>query len=290
MGLLDDITTFKKIIMSALTQDLAKSAIELGAMAPFFNALNAISNRCIAGDVTAHTAYVWLTRHGQKPWALMDGVGKAILLQTLKNGARNAIWLKKSDLDEAFPNTSNYIIPAYFASSELLLNPLGVALTRTYEGKPYPRTFKPWFAGSIPGCLKLTATSAIYVHVKSPIDNLIHTFGINPNSTLGACLSAPLIATSITLLTHPFEHVRRTLQFAKNEHLTFFGATRNLANTFIERIQEKGLQHALCFLLRGWAPALTGNIGYTLAFNLLIFIGANSTVPSASASAPSPST
>jgi hypothetical protein len=280
MGLLDDVITFKNIMLSALTPDLAISAATVGAMAPFFNAMNAISNRCIAGNVTAHTAYVRITRGGKNPWAVMHGFGKATAQQTIKSSARNALWFKKSEIDEAFPNASDYIIPAYFAASEMLLNPITVALTRTYEKKPYPTTFTPWFGGALPGCLKITANSAIYVRVKPPMDNLMHACGINPNSASGACLSAPLIAMPVTLLTQPLELIRRTQQFVANEHLTFFGVTRMLANTTKLQIQQESVTHAIRFLLRGWAPALAGNITFTIAFNLMILIGAHPSEPS----------
>ncbi|MDF1646728.1 MAG: hypothetical protein P1U61_07115 [Legionellaceae bacterium] len=254
-------------------RNLTISTITMVGLSPFFNACSFVSTRCITDELGPRDVMNHITEHWKKPRALLDGVKQTALQQLARSFVRNGIWFKKDALDEAFPQTSKYIIPVFFAGTEILLNPSMVTRTRIQMTNKILSGKGDMFLGTLPGVLKVMATTGIYVQVKPPIDYVMRESRIHPDSLLGACVSAPLIATPITLLAHPLERIRTMMQSASSHKLGFFDTSAAVVEKCIILAHKQGIKDAIRFTLRGWQPALLSTTVFTIAFNLMILMG-----------------
>ncbi|MCH9757078.1 MAG: MC/SLC25 family protein [Gammaproteobacteria bacterium] len=256
-------------------RNLSVSTVTMLGLSPFLNACNFVSTRCITDETGPRAAMNAITNHWKNPRALLDGVKQTTQQQIMRSFVRNGIWFKKDALDKAFPEASKYIVPAFFAATEILLNPSMVKRTRIQAADKVLVGRGDMFLGVLPGVLKVTVTTGVYVQVKPLVDDGMHACGINSDSVLGACTSALPISVPITLFAHPLERIRTQMQLPSpsSHKLGFFEVAKDVLSQCKTLTQEQGLNHAMRFFLRGWQPALVATTGFTVAFNLMILAG-----------------
>lgn len=281
--------------MPDLTQtlyDVARTTAMTTAMAPCFNASSAISTRAIKDEVPSRVALSRLTGGGQYPLRLLNGCPTAMLQQGIKGCTRNLIWLNKTNLEKYFNKPfkvdqstkqdeihpvaralTNCSLIVGTTMNEIIATPFSVRLTRIYETTAQPKTFFEYFAGTTPAVVKLGITSGVYLLTKATVDNGVRAVGINPKSTEGAIAAAPINGLSVTLPTQPIERIMRTMQREGSRHLTFFNATKTLAEDCRMLLRSEGVLPMMQYALRGWQARLAGNTLFSVALNVMILMG-----------------
>jgi hypothetical protein len=250
----------------------------LASLSPLFNIGNAVSTRCMSDNTTPRQAARLITNNWKNPGAFFDGIALTTAHQVAKSLTRNGIWFKKAEIDEAFPGASKYVIPTFVGVTEIGVTPITVKLTRLYTKGKTPIGLGEHFLGATPAAFKIAVTTAIYLQVKPCVDYVVNWTGVNADSMFGSFISALPISIPVTLFTHPFERVKRNMQFDttssfQNNKASFFGATCKVLVDCKLLAQEKGLKEAIGFAMRGWQPCLMNNIMFTIVFNIMILVG-----------------
>ncbi|MDF1678824.1 MAG: hypothetical protein P1U32_09045, partial [Legionellaceae bacterium] len=219
-----------------------------------------------------------ITDGWRQPSELLKG-GKSTLFQLLvKNSVRNASWLKRAALEEAYPGASDYVIPASAAFTEFVLTPSVFRRARIqFTGQTLVEAgLGEQFSGALPGVLKVTATTTIYMRVKPHGDKFAEALNLPCNTVWGKFASAAFTTVPVTVLTHPLELVRFRMQRPVTDtspRLGFFKTTSDVLAASSGLLRTQGVTQALRFLLRGCPAAGATNLLYTILFNEMVRIG-----------------
>lgn len=257
-------------------EEAIKSTVMTTAIAPIFNAANAISTREITDNVNSKEAIRRITHYGKEPESILKGWSISMLQQLIKGASRNMIWLNKSTIDEYTGPWSNSVVVGLTLANEIITLPFTVKLTRIYESTSAPKSLHEHFSGLMPTLLKLGLTTGIYLKTKEPIDNCAEAMNINPMSVTGALMTAPLSGVAVSIPTQPLERITRAMQQAKANHLSFFQSGQQLVTNCKALYVSEGIMPMLEFAFRGWKPRLAGNTLFSVALNLMVLMGSES--------------
>ncbi len=254
------------------------STLGMVAFSPVVNAGAFIASRGMRDSVGPCQAMYDITDGWRKPSELLKG-GKSTLFQLLvKNAVRNASWLKKAALEQAYPGASDYVIPVSAALTEFVLAPSVFRRARIqFTGKTLVEAgVGEQFSGALPGVLKVTAATTIYMRVKPYGDWFAEALNLPCNTAWGKLTSAAFTTVPLTILTHPLELVRFRMQRPVTDtspRLGFFKTTLDILKASSGLLRTQGVTQALRFLLRGGPAAGTTNLLYTILFNEMVRIG-----------------
>lgn|GEM_PF-4477853 len=257
-------------------EEAIKSTVMTTAIAPIFNAANAISTREITDNVSSKEAIRRITHYGKEPESILKGWSTSMLQQLIKGASRNMIWLNKSTIDEYAGPWSSSVVVGLTLANEVITLPFTVKLSRIYENTGAPKSLQEHFSGLMPTLLKLGLTTGIYLKTKEPIDNCAEAISINPMSVTGALMTAPLNGIAVSIPTQPLERITRAMQQAKSNNLSFFQSSEQLAKSCQHLYANEGVRPMLEFAFRGWKPRLAGNTLFSVALNLMVLMGSES--------------